>query len=124
MTAKKVTIRNLSKPLVSPLKVGLCNTFLLRLKGLMFVNSISTHSGILIDENHDSIMNTAIHMFFMNFDIAVVWINSQNKVVDSLLARPWRPIYAPKFPARYILEIHPNQLPEFTPGDLIAIENE
>ena len=124
MALKKVTVRNLSHPLQSPLSVRLCNTFWLRFMGLMFAKPIDLQGGVLIDEKRDSIVNTSIHMFFMNFDIGAVWINEKKIVVEALYARRWRPFYAPRSPACLILEIHPDRLAEFAPGDLVSIEND
>jgi uncharacterized membrane protein (UPF0127 family) len=89
----------------------------------MLTPSILPEDGVLIDEHRDSIAGTSIHMLFMNYDIAVVWVNSQLKVVDTRLARRWRPMYAPAKPARYVLELHPDRLPDFQPGDRVDIKN-
>jgi uncharacterized membrane protein (UPF0127 family) len=59
-------------------------------------------------------------MLFVYMDLAVVWINSAHTVVDTVLARSWRPAYAPHQPARYILEIHPSRLNEFKIGDHVV----
>ena len=73
--------------------------------------------GLLLVEARDSRLDTAIHMLFVFMDLAVIWINSEKVVVDTVLARAWRPAYAPRQPARYILEIHPSRLGEFKIGD-------
>lgn len=89
----------------------------------MFKSRLGEHEGILIDEVQDSRMNTSIHMFFMRMEIAVVWINSRNNVIDVQLARPWRPLYLPSASARYVLETHPARLGDFNPGDVVQIKN-
>ena len=78
---------------------------------------------IIIDEGKESKLNTSIHMFFVYMDLAVIWINSGHTVVDTILARSWRPAYAPRQAARYILEIHPSRLNEFTIGDQVEFQN-
>jgi uncharacterized membrane protein (UPF0127 family) len=88
-----------------------------RFRGLMFEKHLEPDSGILLVEDMESKINTTIHMFFMNFDIAVIWINSKQVVVDTTLARRWRPFYAPSGPARYTLETHPDRLADFKIGD-------
>jgi uncharacterized membrane protein (UPF0127 family) len=55
-------------------------------------------------------------------NLAVIWINTAGEVVDVRLARRWRPAYAPKRPARYILELNANRLHDFNVGDRVAIE--
>ncbi len=78
--------------------------------------------GLLLAEAGDSRLNASIHMFFVFMDLAVVWINSEKVVADVTLARTWRPFYAPRRPARYILEIHPDRLQEFRTGDRIEFK--
>jgi uncharacterized membrane protein (UPF0127 family) len=94
-----------------------------RLRGLMFKKNIDPGTGILLVENSESRVNTTIHMLFMNFDIATIWIDSNNKVVDTRYARRWHPFYAPTAPARYTLETHPNHLADFQVGDTLEFLN-
>ena len=49
-------------------------------------------------------------MMFMWIDLAVIWINSDFKVVDRVLARRWKLAYFPKCAARYVLETGPSHL--------------
>lgn len=67
-------------------------------------------------------LDAAIHMFFMNFDIAVIWADEHLLVVDVQLARRWRPAYAPAKAAKYVLETHPDRLKDYTIGDQLVIE--
>jgi uncharacterized membrane protein (UPF0127 family) len=89
----------------------------------MLKPNINESDGILIDEGSASRLNASIHMFFMNFDIAVIWLDPDFRVVGKVLARKWKPYYAPEVPARYILETHPNRLDDFEIGDKVSIEN-
>ncbi len=89
----------------------------------MFVRSLADHSGILLDEQTDSSVNTSIHMLFMNFDITAVWINSSKQVVDVKLAKKWTLAYFPKSPARYILETSPARINDFAIGDQLSFSN-
>ena len=79
--------------------------------------------GLLLVEARDSRIDTSIHMLFVYMDLAVIWINSGYTVVDTVLARSWRPAYAPRQAARYILEIHPSRLNEFKIGDQVEFQN-
>ena len=89
----------------------------------MFRSSLEHNEGLLLVEARDSRLDTSIHMLFVYMDLAVIWINSQNEVVDIVLARSWRPAYAPRQAARYILEIHPDRLNEFKIGDLVEFQD-
>ncbi len=119
---QQITIHNQTRPLNQPVLVGLCNTFLTRLKGLMFQKQVGSHAGLLFSYDRDSRLDTAIHMFFVGFDISVIWIDSEGKVVDACLAKRWRPFYMPSRPACYILETHPQRLSDFQIGDRISFE--
>jgi uncharacterized membrane protein (UPF0127 family) len=118
-----VTIHNRTHLLKRAIQARFCNTFFCRLQGLMFQPGIPTGQGLLLVENKDSRMDASIHMFFCNFDLAIIWINSHNQVVDKCLARRWRPFYMPKSPACYILETHPDSLDEFQIGDVIELHD-
>lgn len=119
-----IRIQNLDQPLTTPLQAGYCDSFLCRLRGLMFRSRLAPDLGLLLVQPRDSRIDSAIHMLFVFMDLAVIWINSDKFVVDTVLARAWRPAYAPRGPARYILEIHPSRLNEFQNGDHIEFLHE
>lgn len=88
------------------------------------VDQISVNGGALLVEDKDSRVNASIHMLFMRFDIAAIWINGENKVVDVQIAKRWRLAYLPAQPARYILETHVTQANNFKIGDQITISHD
>lgn len=120
---KTIHLENKNQPLPSPLQALYCDSFLCRLRGLMFRSSLAPDKGLLLVEARESRLETAIHMLFVFMDLAVIWINSEKVVVDTVLARAWRPAYTPHQPARYILEIHPDRLNEFKIGDRVEFQN-
>lgn len=121
---RQVIIRNLSQPLSRPLMARYCVSFACRLRGLTFRRALPEDWGLLLVQEHDSRLDTAIHMLFVWIDLAVVWIDSAGKVVDLCLARRWRPAYVPKSPARYVLEMDPARLQEFKVGDEVRFEED
>ena len=70
----------------------------------MFRFKLKPAEALLFEEKRESIVGTSIHMLFVFFPIAVVWIREDGAVVDTVLARPFRPYYAPSAPAKYFLE--------------------
>ncbi len=60
---------------------------------------------------------TTIHMLFVFFPLAVIWLDANKRVVDKVLARPFFPYYAPRQPAQYYLECHPTVLQRVQIGD-------
>ena len=94
-----------------------CASRLCRLRGLQFRTGLQTGEGLILVKPADSIVNSSIHMFFVFFPIAAVWINGQGRVTSAQLARPWRPYYASPEPARYVLEASPDLLERMAVGD-------
>ena len=117
---RHVIINNSSVPTSKPIKAIYGDTFFLRLRGLMFSRTLPKDEGILLIEKDEGILNTSIHMLFMNFDITAVWLDKNNQVVDVKLARRWKLAYSPKTPARSVLEIHKDHLEDYRPGDILS----
>lgn len=66
-------------------------------------------------------LDSAIHMLFMNFNIAVVWLDHDANVVDVRLAKRWHPWYIPTGYAKYILEASETNIDSFHIGDHIIL---
>ena len=118
-----VSIKNLTRSLSTPATVGFCDTFLCRLRGLMFRSALGRDEGLLLVEARDSRLDSSIHKFFVPFDLAVFWIDSSMTVVDKVIAKSWKPAYLPKAPARYILEVHPERWGDYETGDKVEFKN-
>jgi len=99
-----------------------CDTFFSRLNGLMFTKELEPDHGVMLVDKGESKANASIHMFFMNYDITVLWLDKNMVVVDKVLAKKWRPYYAPEKPAQYILELHESKFPEYAVGDQLVLE--
>ena len=117
---RTVTIQNYTNPLDAPIRAQNCADFWSKFRGLMLQSSIPLDGGALLAEDKSSRMNASIHMLFMRFDIAAIWIDSDMMVVDVQIARRWRLAYMPAKPARYILETHVNQAKHFKIGDQVS----
>jgi uncharacterized membrane protein (UPF0127 family) len=118
-----IVIKNLSRPMQGELRVKSCASFACRLRGLTFRRELGILGGLLLDQGRDSRVEAAIHMLGVFMDLAVIWINQEGEVVDRRLARAWRPFYAPRAPARYVLETAPERLGDFEIGDRLAFED-
>lgn len=114
-------IRNLANSRVLATKVRRCDTFLTRARGLMFHRPLAEGEALVFVEKGESISRAAIHMFFVFFPIAVIWLDAEKRVVDKVLARPFRPYYAPRKPAQYYVEGHPTLLGKVEVGDVLEI---
>jgi uncharacterized protein len=100
-------------------RTRLCIGFWCHFKGLQLVPRLPEDEGLLFVTGFEGKAHTSIHMFFMRFPIAVVWLNAQGKVVDKAYAKPWRPAYAPRDPARYYVEANPSLLERVNVGDTL-----
>jgi len=103
-------------------KLKLCDTFWSRFRGLMLHAPLSEDEGLLFVFERENRMDSAIHMMFMRFAIAAVWLDSQGVVVDKALAKPWRLMYAPGKPAKYVIEAHPALLDRVMIGDRLTFD--
>jgi uncharacterized membrane protein (UPF0127 family) len=101
--------------------VKICDSFFSRFKGLMFDKTINQDEGIILIQESESRINSAIHMYFMNFDIAVFWLDKELTIIDKKIAHKWKSILMPSKPAKYIFETHSDNIGKFQLGDIIQI---
>ena len=116
----KIEIIVNNQPLALPLIAVYCDTFLCRLRGLMFKRELALETGLLLVQARDSRIDTSIHMLAVFMDLGVVWIDSKFAVVDIIIAKSWRPAYFPVKPAKYILEVQPARTADFHLGDRVT----
>ncbi len=103
-------------------RVQLCESFWCHFRGLMLIKHLPADNGLLFVTGRESKAQTTIHMFFMRFPIGVVWLDSERRVVDAQLAKPWRPAYAPCAPAQYFLEANVSILDRVKVGDVLRFD--
>lgn len=119
-----IFIQNLDQPVSDLPRVQFCDSFLCRLRGLMFRPHLNRDEGLMLVIRRDSRADSSIHMLFVPFDLAVFWINSQMEVVDKALAKPWRLAYFPAKAARYTLEIHPGRFDDYEIGHKVEFRSD
>ena len=113
---KIISIENKTKKLDEGFQLKYCDTFLTQLRGLMFRSRLGRDEGLILVGMQDSRLESSIHMFFVSFDLTVLWLNSEMKVVDKVLAKSWHPMYFSKQPAKYVVEIHSERWGDFEIG--------
>lgn len=106
------------------LEAKLCTSFWCHFVGLQFRTSLPQEQGLIFVFKRESITLTSIHMFNVFFPIGVIWLDSRLKVVDCVLAQPWRPYYASHTPAQYFIEANPQILDLVSIGDQLAFTAE
>lgn len=119
---REVTIENLSRPLRAPLRAGYCETFWCKLRGLMLRRELPERWGLLLVQERESRIASAIHMLGMRMALEIVWINAAREVVDVRRAYPWRSFLMPRGPAKYVLELAVEDVEGFQVGDKVRFE--
>lgn len=121
--ARYISIENTDRRILGPLRIKYCDTFLTQLRGFTLRSDLARDEGLVLAGKRDSRLDSSIHMLFVSFDLAVIWINAEMRVVDKVLAKSWRPAYFSRQPARYVLEVHPDRWEEFQIGDRVRFDN-
>lgn len=88
----------------------------------MFSKKVDLDHGIILADNRESRLNSAIHMLFMNFDLTILWLNRDMVIVDKILAKRWNPLYLSKKPAQYVVELHSSLFSEYSIGEKLVLE--
>jgi uncharacterized membrane protein (UPF0127 family) len=117
-----VEISNQSHPLAAPLRARVCDTFGSKLRGLSWRRELSAEEGIVLLGDKESRVDSAIHMLGMFFDLAIIWLDTDKRVVDARAAWRWRSILTPRKPAQFVIECGLDRLDEFQLGDQIVFE--
>ena len=120
---KFITVENKTRPVGNLPRIKFCDTFLTQLRGFTFRSRLTPEEGLLLVGSRDSRLDSSIHMLFVSFDLAVLWISSELKVVDKVIAKSWRPAYFSKQAARYVLEIHPDRWGDYEIGDMVEFKD-
>jgi uncharacterized membrane protein (UPF0127 family) len=108
----------------SIIHLEICKSFWSKFMGLMFRKELPSNTGLIFQYDSESILNTSIHMLFMNFPITVVWINLDNIVVDKKIAMPWHIMYASALPACSVIETNTKFIDEFLLGEKLTFTYE
>lgn len=122
---KKVYIKksNSKEDKTQFLEAWCLESFSERLKGLMFKKDLPINQAALFINNTENIIDSTIHMLFMNFDISVFWLNRSNVIVDKKIAKKWSLVNSPSVKAHKILEAHVGKFDKLNIGDQLIIEN-
>ena len=100
-----------------------CSSRLCRLRGLQFRRKLRKDEALILVKDKDSVANSSIHMFFVFFPIAAIWVNKKGKVTSAQIAKPWRPYYASAEPAAYVIETSPDILDMVAAGDILQFQD-
>ena len=85
-------------------RVRVADSFISRLKGLMFKKGLPPDEGLLIRYASWS-RSRGVHGFFMRFPIDLIFIDGNKKVVEKAKLHPWR-LYTPVSNCSWVLELN------------------
>ena len=117
-------IRNTKTDEVVLARAKWCTSVWCHFKGLQLAPRLPDDEGILFVTKSEGRAHTSIHMFFVFFSIAVVWLDASGTVVDRKLAKPWRVAYAPSVPAQFFIEANPSLLDRVEVGDRLRFDEQ
>jgi uncharacterized membrane protein (UPF0127 family) len=86
--------------------------------GLMFSKDLGKNDGLMIYGSR------SIHTFFMRYNLDIIFLNSENKIVKIIRQmRPWRMTWI-YFRARNVLEMTGGTLPlDISEGDILEVSH-
>ncbi len=100
----RAAVINESKGVVLAHRAEVADTFLRRLRGLMFKKRLEYGEGLVLRPPRRGRRTCAIHTFFMRFPIDVLFLDD-GEVVDAVEElRPWR-VYVPREEAEEVVEL-------------------
>lgn len=113
-----------TKNLVIARKVKICNSFLSRLKGLMFTRKLEDDEALVLVSKEESLISSSIHTLFVFYPINVLWLDKNFNVVDKRLnIKPFTLSIIPKKAAKYIIEFNGNKAIDLNDKLLIDFSN-
>jgi uncharacterized membrane protein (UPF0127 family) len=86
----------------------------------MFRRTLDPDQVYLFVFRGESVVEASVHMLFVFFPLALVWLDAKRQVVDVRLAKPFHPFYLPRQAAQYLIEGTPELLDRVRLGDRIG----
>jgi uncharacterized membrane protein (UPF0127 family) len=119
---KIVEIENRSRPLPAPLYAEYCQSFFCKLAGLAFRRRLAPDRALILVQSRENRVDSAIHMFGMAFDLTIIWLDNNLRVLEVRHARRWRSVIMPRHPARFVVECGLSHLDDFIVGDQLVFQ--
>ncbi len=81
------------------------NSPLERMRGLMFEDTKKFNYALIFTSPREGKLESSLHMMFVFFPIAAIFLDSNKIVVDKAQLTPFSVNYTPKKPAKYVIEL-------------------
>jgi len=103
-------------------KVNYADSIVLQAKGLMFERKSKFDYALVFPFKHETVIGASIHMLFVFFPIAAVYLNAKMVVVDIAFLKPFALNYSPKKPAKYLIEMPVSNGKKISIGDKLVLK--
>ncbi|AJF60180.1 MAG: hypothetical protein QT03_C0001G0685 [archaeon GW2011_AR10] len=98
--------------------VRIAGNFFSQLKGLMFESKKKFDYALVFPLPYESKSGASIHCFFVFFPIDIVFLGKNRRVVDVKESiAPFTPLYVPKKPAKFFVELPAGKAKGISVGD-------
>ena len=88
----------------------------------MFSKKIKDNEAVLFVFNKESLISTIVNGLFVFYPIKVIWLDSNLKIVDIKILKPFTLFLSPKKPAKYVLELSPKALKDVKINDKLNLK--
>ena len=99
-----------------------CQNFWCHFSGLMLRRSLPEDEGLLFVFRRQNVAETTIHMLFMFFSIAAVWIDNEGSCSGCQTRQTLAACLCPAKAARYLIEARPVVLERVKVGDRLTFD--
>ena len=88
-----------------------------KLRGLMFESKANFNYALVFPFGEETRIKASIHMLFVFFPIAAVYLDGKKRVVDIAVLKPFALNYTPKEKAKYLIELPATKAQQVSVGD-------
>jgi len=92
--------------------------------GLMFASKNKIKKGVclVMPIGKNSRFSCGVTMHFVFNPLEILFVNSEFVVVDKVILKPWKSVYIPKKPCKYVLESNVGSFKNIKIKDKVKIE--
>ena len=101
-------------------RVRFADSLFARAKGLMFEREKNFDYALVFPFKGETRARASIHMLFVFFPIAAVYLDSRKSVVDIAVLKPFKLNYTPKRKAKYLVELPAGKAKKISIGDRLG----
>lgn len=101
-------------------RVKYAESFIAKLKGLMFEKEQCFDYALVFEFGKETRISASIHSLFVFFPFSAVYLDSNKRVVDIAIIKPFKLNYTPKKKAKYLVELPVKKTNQIKLGDKLG----